>query len=122
MILTSPTKGGEEQNPAYSPPPFVCVGARRKKNGFKSVTYVGPPTTRKTHPGCSDPKVRSAGDYALTVGDALPHLERGGEKGGIVFFGSHCNDGILYEILDEDLKVVADVTIESLVADWNANT
>ena len=69
-----------------------------------------------------DCKVRHAGDYALTVGDALPHLERGGDDGGTVFFGNHCSDGILYEILDEDMKVVADVTIESLLADWQANT
>ncbi|MFP6639203.1 MAG: hypothetical protein VCC04_03085 [Myxococcota bacterium] len=67
-------------------------------------------------------KVRSAGDYALTVGDGLPHLERGGEEGGVAFFGSHTNNGVLYEILDEDMKVVADVTIDSLVADWNENT
>lgn len=65
--------------------------------------------------------VRKAGDYALTVGDRLPHLERGGSEGGIVFFGSHCTDGVLYEILDEDMKVVMDVTIESLLADWQAN-
>ncbi len=68
-----------------------------------------------------EPKVRRAGDYALTVGDALPHLERGGEDGGIVFFGNHCSNGILYEILDEDLKVLADVTMEGLVADWKEN-
>ena len=67
-------------------------------------------------------KVRNAGDYALTVGDGLPHLERGGAEGGIAFFGNHCTDGLLYEILDEDMKVVADVTIEGLVADWKANT
>ncbi len=69
-----------------------------------------------------EPKVRRAGDYALTVGDALPHLERGGAEGGIVFFGNHSSDGRLYEILDEDLKVVADVTMEELVADWKENT
>jgi hypothetical protein len=27
-----------------------------------------------------------------------------------------------YEILDEEMRVVADVTIEGLVADWQANT
>ncbi len=76
------------------------------------------------HPDGSrgEPKVRSGGDYALTVGDALPHLERGGEEGGIVFFGNHCSNGLLYELFDEDLKVVADVTMESLVADWKENT
>ncbi len=67
-------------------------------------------------------RVRRAGDYALTVGDALPHLERGGEEGGIAFFGNHSSDGLLYEILDEDLKLVADVTMEVLIADWNENT
>ena len=67
-------------------------------------------------------KVRRAGDYALTVGDALPHLERGGDEGGLVFFGNHAADGRLYEILDENLEVVADVTMETLVADWKANT
>ena len=67
-------------------------------------------------------KVRRAGDYALTVGDGLPHLERGGTEGGIVFFGNHANDGILYEILDEDMKVLGEVTIESMIADWKAST
>ena len=76
------------------------------------------------HPDGSrgDPKVRKAGDYALTVGDALPHLERGGPTGGIAFFGSHSGDGLLYEILDEDLKLVIDVTMEGLVADFEENT
>ena len=67
-----------------------------------------------------EPRVRRAGDYALTAGDALPHLERGGEEGGIAFFGNHSSNGLLYEILDEDLKFVADVTMEALIADWKA--
>ena len=67
-------------------------------------------------------KVRRAGDYALTVGDGLPHLERGGEEGGIVFFGNHCTNGLLYELFNEDMKVVAEVTIEGLMADWQQNT
>ncbi len=67
-------------------------------------------------------RVRRAGDYALTVGDAFPHLERGGADGGLAFFGNHSSDGLLYEIYDEDLKLVADVTMEVLIADWKANT
>lgn len=66
-------------------------------------------------------RVRRAGDYALTAGDALPHLERGGEQGGIAFFGNHSSTGLLYEIFDEDLKVIADVTMEGLIADWKQN-
>jgi hypothetical protein len=67
-------------------------------------------------------RVRVAGDYALTVGDAFPHLERGGTEGGIAFFGNHSNDGRLYEVLDEDLNLLVDVTMEMLVEDWKANT
>ena len=66
-------------------------------------------------------RIRRAGDYALSVGDAHAHLERGGAEGGLVFFGNHSNDGRLYEINDEAGKFIADVTMESLVADWKAN-
>ena len=68
-----------------------------------------------------EPRVRRAGDYALTVGEALPHLERGGPEGGLAFFGNHSSDGLLYELLDEDLKVITTVTMELLVADWEEN-
>ena len=66
-------------------------------------------------------RVRRAGDYGLTVPPQLPHLERGGEDGGLVFFGTHSSDGKLYEILDQDLNVLADVTMELLIADFEAN-
>ena len=66
-------------------------------------------------------KVRKAGDYHLSTGDNYPHLERGGSEGGLVFFGCHTKTGLLYEILDEDLKIVAETTIENLVADFQAN-
>lgn len=69
-----------------------------------------------------EPRVRRAGDYALTRAEALPHLERGGDDGGLVFFGCHSTDGLLYEILDDDNNVVANVTMESLLADWRAHT
>jgi hypothetical protein len=83
--------------------------------GEQHLWDIHPDGTRGEH------KVRRAGDYALTVGEGLPHLERGGPEGGIVFFGNHCTDGILYEILDEDMKVVGEVTGEGLLADWEQN-
>lgn len=67
-------------------------------------------------------RIRRAGDYALTVGDAHPHLERGGDQGGLVFFGNHSTNGSLYEVLDEDLNLIFDVTMEVLVADFKENT
>jgi hypothetical protein len=64
------------------------------------------------------PRVRRAGEYGLTLPDSLPHLERGGPAGGLAFFGSHTRDGRLYEVLDDDLNVVSEVTIAGLVQDW----
>ena len=70
-----------------------------------------------------DHKVRTLGEYALSSGtDQQPHLERGGDAGGVAFFGANSPNGLLYELLDEDMKVVYDVTIDSLVEDWLANT
>jgi len=85
-------------------------------SGEQHLWDLHPDGTRGEH------KVRRTGDYALTVGDGLPHLERGGDDGAVVFFGNHASDGILYEMFDEDMKVVGEVTIESLIADWQAST
>jgi hypothetical protein len=84
--------------------------------GEQHLWDLGPDGTRGAH------RVRRAGDYALTVGEALPHLERGGAEGGVVFFGNHSPDGRLYEIFDERMQLVMDVTMELLVTDWKANT
>jgi hypothetical protein len=84
--------------------------------GEQHLWDLGPDGTRLAH------RVRRAGDYALTVGEAMPHLESGGPVGGVVFFGNHSSDGRLYETFDQDMNVVLDVTMELLVADWQANT
>ncbi len=67
-------------------------------------------------------RIRRAGDYALSSGDEHPHLEQGGNDGGMVFFANHFDDGRLYELVDEDEKVIFEVTMQSLVEDFEANT
>ena len=84
--------------------------------GEQHLWDLGPDGTRLEH------RVRRAGDYALTVGEAMPHLECGGQEGGVVFFGNHSPDGRLYEIFDDGMRLVMDVTMELLVADWQANS
>jgi hypothetical protein len=68
-------------------------------------------------------RFRRAGDYALTGIDQKPHLERGGENGGLVYFGARPDSptGLLYEIYDADMNVVAEVTIDSLIVDFEAD-
>ncbi len=70
--------------------------------------------------GRTENRVRRAGDYGLSVGDAVPHLERGGDEGALVFFGNHTSNGIMYELVDADLKVVQEVSIQDLVQGWQA--
>lgn len=66
-----------------------------------------------------DVRIRRKGDYGLSVGIETPHMECGGENGGVAFFGSHAgSDGVLYELLDADLNLIAPITIEMLVEDW----
>ena len=68
-------------------------------------------------------RFRRAGDYALTGNDQKPHLERGGKDGGLVYFGARPDSlgGLLYEIYDADMNVVAEISIDSLVADFEAD-
>ena len=70
--------------------------------------------------GHSEIRLKRAGEYGLSLGDALPHKERGGDAGALVFFGNHTNNGILYELVDADLKVVHEVTIQEIVEPWKA--
>ncbi len=70
--------------------------------------------------GTRVPKVRTLGSHHLTTGDPYPHLERGGPDGAVLFFSHHTDDGRLYEIVDPDGEVVSTVTLDSLVAGWEA--
>lgn len=84
-------------------------------DGEQHLWDLGPGGKRLGH------RVRRAGDYALTLAEAAPHLESGGATGGLVFFGNHASDGVLYEFYDPELNLVGKVTIAELVADWQAN-
>ncbi len=71
--------------------------------------------------GTRSHRVRRAGEYSRSSGpDELPHMERGGADGALIFYGCHAPDGRLFEFLDDDLNVIAEVTIENLVEEWQA--
>lgn len=84
-------------------------------DGEQHLWDLGPGGERLGH------RVRCAGEHALTVAEATPHLESGGATGALVFFGNHSSDGVLYEFYDAALNRVGQVTIAELVADWEVN-
>lgn len=68
--------------------------------------------------GTRSERVKPTGTYGLSTGDIHPHLERGGDEGAIVFFSNHTSNGVLYEMVDADLKPISQVTISDLLEMW----
>lgn len=52
-------------------------------------------------------EVRAVGSYTSSLPSDDPHREGGGDVDVIVFFSIRGNDGVLYEILDDDLNIIA---------------
>lgn len=76
--------------------------------------------TDMTPEGPGVTKVRRAGEYHLTTGDPLPHMERGGPDGALVYYGHHTTDGRLYELVDANGNALLTVTLDSLVEAFEA--
>jgi hypothetical protein len=55
-------------------------------------------------------KVRRAGELAYSV-DGHPHIEGGGAQGGVIYFSFRGSDDHIYDILDDDLNLVREVSI-----------
>ena len=72
------------------------------------------------HEFVQDPVVPTGEEHGVV--SWASELERGGDAGGLVFFGAHSPVARLYEIVDEGLNVVSNATIDSLIADFEANT
>ncbi len=69
--------------------------------------------------GSIEHRTRSAGAYHRGTGpEALPHMERGGAGGALVYYQCQADDGRLFEFLDDDLNVIEEVTIDTLLETW----
>jgi len=52
-------------------------------------------------------EVRPVGSYILTKPGGEPHTEGGGDQDVIVFFSNRGVDGMVYELLDDEMNAVA---------------
>lgn len=72
-----------------------------------------------------EPRVRKVGEHGFSTGpDTKPHRETGGPEGCVAFFhmdGSGPNP-VMYEFYDDQMNRVAEVTLEMIIADYEANT
>jgi len=58
--------------------------------------------------------VRSVGSYTSTP-PGEPHREGAGDEGGVVFYSVRGKDGVLFEVLDDDLNVVGTLGMDDFV-------
>jgi len=63
-------------------------------------------------------EVRAVGTYTSTP-PGEPHREGAGDEGGVVFYSVRGKDGILFEVLDDDLNVVGTLSMDDFVAALN---
>ena len=57
-------------------------------------------------------EVRTLGTYTSSEPSDTPHREGGGELETIVYFSIRGSDGVLYEILDDNLKIIATLSMQ----------
>ena len=60
-------------------------------------------------------EVRTVGSYTVSQPSDEPHREGGGEADAIVFFSIRGSEGVLYEILDDDLNITATLSTQDFV-------
>ena len=60
-------------------------------------------------------EVRQVGSYTSTP-PGEPHREGAGDEGGVVFYSVRGKDGTLFEVLDDDLKVIGTLSMDDFVA------
>ncbi|HJU11917.1 MAG TPA: hypothetical protein VJ728_13625 [Candidatus Binataceae bacterium] len=59
-------------------------------------------------------EVRPVGSYTSTP-PGEPHREGAGDEGGVVFYSVRGKDGVLFEVLDDDLCVVGTLSMDDFV-------
>jgi quercetin dioxygenase-like cupin family protein len=60
-------------------------------------------------------EIRPVGRYTVSPASDEPHREGGGDEEAIVFFSIRGSDGVLYEILDDGLNVVATLSMQDFI-------
>jgi hypothetical protein len=63
-------------------------------------------------------EVRQVGTYTSTP-PGEPHREGAGDEGGVVFYSVRGKDGVLFEVLDNNLNVVGTLSMDDFVAALN---
>lgn len=67
-------------------------------------------------------ETRAVGSYTNSLPSDEPHREGGGDRDTIVFFSIRGSDGVLYEILDDALNVIATLAMQDFIGLYKNQT
>jgi len=67
-------------------------------------------------------ETRAVGSYTNSLPSDEPHREGGGDRDTIVFFSIRDSDGVLYEILDDALNVIATLAMQDFIGLYKNQT
>jgi len=85
-------------------------------------TFVIQGEHRLYHPDGQLKEVRPVGSYTVSPASPDPHREGGGDEDVIILFGIRGKPGAMYEVLDDDHKVVAALGMADFIALRDAQT
>lgn len=60
-------------------------------------------------------EIRPVGSYTTTAASSNPHREYGGDEGAIVLFSMRGSQSVLYEVLDDDLNIIATLSCDDFI-------
>jgi hypothetical protein len=60
-------------------------------------------------------EIRPVGSFTTSPPSDEPHREGGGDEDAIVFFSIRGSGGVLYEILDDDLNMIASLSMPDFI-------
>jgi quercetin dioxygenase-like cupin family protein len=58
---------------------------------------------------------RAVGSYTSSPASDEPHTECGGDEGAVVLFSIRGSNGVLYEVLDDNLNIIASLTFQDFI-------
>ena len=65
-------------------------------------------------------EIRPVGSYTVSQASNEPHREGGGDMDAVVLFSVRGNDGVLYEVLDDDCNRVATLSMQDIMGLYKA--
>jgi hypothetical protein len=83
-------------------------------------TFVIQGEHRLYEPNGNIKEIRPVGSYTRSPASDEPHREGGGDQDVVVFFSIRCSDGVLYEVLDDDLNLIATLSFQDFVGLYQA--